>query len=128
MLGLTWKRVDLNAGTIKIAQRVWHQEISRPKSEDSRRLLGIGVLPERLFAKAAEGSPGPDDFVFQQRRAAGRPLWDSGVPMHSTRPQKRRAVISLVWDRIRSGAPRSHGCNKSAAARSNLSTAPHAVV
>jgi len=29
--GLKWKHVDLNAATIKIAQRVWHQDIGRPK-------------------------------------------------------------------------------------------------
>ncbi len=79
VLGLTWKYVDLNAGTIRIAQRVWHQEIGRPKSDDSRRLLGLGDLPERLFAKAAVGGSGPDEFVFQQKRAPGKPLWDSGV-------------------------------------------------
>src|ERR1039457_2331471 len=36
VLGLKWKHVDLNSGTIKIEQRVWHQDIDRPKSENSR--------------------------------------------------------------------------------------------
>jgi len=79
VLGLKWKHVDLDAGTIKIEQRVWHQDVGRPKSEDSKRILGIGDLVERFRAKAAEDTATPDAFVFQQKRAPGRPLWDSGV-------------------------------------------------
>ncbi len=78
VLGLQWKHVNLMAGTIKIEQRVWHQEISRPKSDSSRRILGIGNLVERF---AADEQPGVDaeQFVFQQKNAPERPLWDSGV-------------------------------------------------
>ena len=78
-LGLKWKHVDLAAATIKIEQRVWHQEVGRPKSEDSRRVLGIGELAERFRAKAAADGATAEAFVFQQKRAPGRPLWDSGV-------------------------------------------------
>ena len=74
-----WKNVNLDAGTIKIEQRLWHQEIGRPKSEDSKRILGIGDLVERLRAKGAEDGATPPAFVFQQKRALGKPLWDSGV-------------------------------------------------
>lgn len=79
VLGLQWRHVNLDAGTIKIEQRVWHQDIGRPKSEDSRRTLGIGDLVEPYREKAAEDSPTPEAFVFQQKRAPGKPLWDSGV-------------------------------------------------
>jgi integrase len=79
VLGLQWKHVDLDAGTIKIEQRVWHQDIDRPKSEDSRRTLGIGDLVPRFAAKAAQNGALPDAHIFQQKRAPGRPLWDSGV-------------------------------------------------
>jgi integrase len=79
VLGLQWKHVDLNAGTIKIEQRVWHQDLDRPKTENSRRVLGIGDLVERYRAKLAEDGAGFDTFVFQQKRAPGRPLWDSGI-------------------------------------------------
>jgi integrase len=64
---------------VKIEQRVWHQEIGRPKSEDSKRLLGIGDLVERYRARAVADSATADVFVFQQKRAPGKPLWDSGV-------------------------------------------------
>ena len=35
--------VNFDAGTVKIEQRVWHQEIGKPKSEGSRRTLGLGI-------------------------------------------------------------------------------------
>jgi integrase len=79
VLGLQWRYVNLDAGTIKIEQRVWHQDVGRPKSDGSRRVLGIGDLAGRFRAKAAEDKAMPNSFVFQQRRASGKPLWDSGV-------------------------------------------------
>jgi integrase len=79
VLGLTWKCVNIEAGAIQIEQRVWHQEVGRPKSDGSKRILGIGDLVERYGDKAAEEDATPDSFVFQQKRAPGKPLWDSGV-------------------------------------------------
>jgi integrase len=79
VLGLTWSCVNLDAGTIQIMQRVWHQEVGRPKSDGSKRVLGIGDLVARYGDKAAEDDATPDSFVFQQKRAPGKPLWDSGI-------------------------------------------------
>jgi integrase len=79
VLGLVWRNVNLEAATIKIEQRVWHQDVGRPKSEDSKRILGVGDLVDRLRAKATEDGATPEAFVFQQKRAPGKPLWDSGV-------------------------------------------------
>src|SRR5439155_13600086 len=39
----------------------------------------IADLDERYRAKAAEDGFDPVAFVFQQKRAPGKPLWDSGV-------------------------------------------------
>jgi integrase len=79
VLGLQWKHVNTVVGVIKIEQRVWHQELGRPKSEDSNRVLGVGDLVDRYRAKAADSGATSESFVFQQKRAPGRPLWDSGV-------------------------------------------------
>jgi integrase len=79
VLGLIWRNVNLEAGTIRIAQRVWHQEVGCPKSEDSKRILGIGDLVDRLRSKAKQDGAAPEAFVFQQKRAPGKPLWDSGI-------------------------------------------------
>lgn len=79
VLGLMWKHVNLDAATIKIEQRVWHQDVGRPKSEDSRRILGIGNLAARYQEKAAKDGAKPEAWVFHQKRAKEKPLWDSGV-------------------------------------------------
>lgn len=59
VLGLKWKHVDLEAGTIRVEQRVWHQDVGAPKSEGSRRVLSIGDLVGRFRAKAAEEDAQP---------------------------------------------------------------------
>ncbi len=79
VLGLMWKHVNLDAGTIKIEQRVWQCEVGQPKSEGSRRVLGIGDLVERFRAKAAAGTAKPGAWVFPQKRYPSLPMWDSGV-------------------------------------------------
>ena len=96
VLGLQWKHVNLDAGTIKIEQRVWHQEVSHPKSEGSKRLLGIADLQERYRAKIATDAGTPESFVFQQKRAPGRPLWDSGVrdAVHLAAQEAENCAIS----------------------------------
>jgi integrase len=79
VLGLRWKCVDLKAGTLRIEQRLWRGELDRTKTEGSRRVLGIGMLAGRFRAKAIAERPASEDFVFQQKRHPGRPLWDSGI-------------------------------------------------
>lgn len=51
VLGLKWRNVNLNAGTIN-TERVWHQDLDRANPENSRGVLGIGDLAERYRAKA----------------------------------------------------------------------------
>jgi integrase len=79
VLGLQWRHVNLDAATIRIEQRVWHQEIGRPKTEDSRRVLGIGDLAQELRARALKIGAKPDMWVFPQKCCAEKPMWDSTV-------------------------------------------------
>jgi integrase len=79
ILGLKWKHVNFDSATIKIEQRLWRQDLDRPKTEGSRRILGIGNLTPRYRHKARGEAEAPEDFVFQQKRTPGKPLWDSGV-------------------------------------------------
>jgi integrase len=79
VLGLKWKHINLEAATIQIEQRVWHQDVGRPKSEDSRRVLGIGDLVQRFREKATNDGAKPEAWVFCQKHARPKPLWDSGV-------------------------------------------------
>jgi len=78
-LGLQWKHVNLDAATIRIEQRVWHQEIGPPKTEASRRVVGLGDLATPLREEALRRGAKPDDWVFPQKHAAERPMWDSTV-------------------------------------------------
>ena len=96
VLGLTWKHVNLDVGTIKIAQRVWHQDIGRQKSECSKRVLGIGDLVDRYHRRRSKIVSPSDGFVFQQKRAPGKPLWDSGVRDALIKLRKQRAATSQV--------------------------------
>ena len=70
VLALQWKHLDLKAGTIKIEQRVWHQEISRPKSEGSRRTLGIGDLVARFQELGNDAAAKKEELIFQQKTRA----------------------------------------------------------
>jgi integrase len=79
VLGLQWRHVNLDAATIKIEQRVWHQEVGRPKTEESRRVLGIGDLAQPLRARALKIGAKPDMWVFPQKCCAEKPMWDSTV-------------------------------------------------
>ena len=76
VLGLKWRYVNVDAATIRIEQRVWHQDVGRPKSEDSRRVLGIGDLVARFREKAARDNAKTEAWVFQQKRSPEKPLWD----------------------------------------------------
>ena len=59
VLGLKWKHVNITAATIKIEQRVWHQQIGLPKSEDSRRRFDgrIGLVIVRLALSFRPATP-----------------------------------------------------------------------
>ncbi|MBI3682276.1 MAG: tyrosine-type recombinase/integrase [Acidobacteria bacterium] len=61
-LGLMWKHVDFEAGTIRIEQRVWRQELGRPKTESSRRTLGLGDLVAHYRERAAADGARPEEF------------------------------------------------------------------
>lgn len=79
VLGLEWQHVDLEAATIRIEQRMWHQNLSLPKSESSRRVLGLGDLVAEFTRKALLEKPAHDAFIFTQRRRPSKAMWDSSV-------------------------------------------------
>lgn len=79
ILGLTWQRVDLETGVLRIEQRYWRGDLSKPKSKQSRRLLTLGSLLERYQTRAKADNAKPTDWVFARTDGSGLPLWDSGV-------------------------------------------------
>jgi integrase len=124
VLGLVWKNVNVDAGTIRIEQRVWHQDVGRPKSEGSNRTLGIGDLAERLRVKAKEDASTPEAFVFQQKRAPGKPSGTQVCGTRSIRRPRQRDATSQGWGRTHSGVPTSPGGNRLVAVQSKHRRSP----
>ena len=75
VLALKWTHIDFESSSIYIEQRLWHQELDRTKTEGSRRTR----RPPRYREKAVSDGATPESFIFQQKRARGKPLWDSGI-------------------------------------------------
>jgi integrase len=80
VLGLQLRHVDTDRGILSVEQRNWHQDIDKPKTEKSKRLLAIAGLTPRFrewVAKLAEREP--TSWLFPQARDPSKPMWDSGV-------------------------------------------------
>ena len=76
--GLMIKHVDLEKGTLKIAQRNWHGDIDVPKTEKSKRMLALGGLASRYrdwIAKLKHQRPGR-----LRVSPGGRPRQPCGTP------------------------------------------------
>jgi integrase len=78
--GLMIKHFDPAARTIRIEQRNYHNNIDTPKTKDSRRILAVGDLSDRVLDWIAKlDRRGPEDWLFPQSSDPSKPLWDSGV-------------------------------------------------
>jgi integrase len=98
--GLQVKHVDLEKGTIRIAQRNWQGDIDVPKTDKSKRILTLGALTARYKAWIERlERKGPDAWVFPQAEIPAQPRWDSGV-----RQALKRAARSLKPE----GAEKDH--------------------
>jgi len=89
------KHVDLENGTISIAQRNWRGDIDVPKTPKTMRVLALGALTPRYKAWI-EKSPrdGPNAWVFPNEEDLFKPRWDSGVRQvlkRATRARKENA-------------------------------------
>jgi integrase len=63
VLGLRWKDIDLDAGTLTVNQRWYRGDLDEPKTENSRRTRQMGPLASEFRSKY----PGPhklEAFVF----------------------------------------------------------------
>ena len=127
VLGLKWKHIDFNSGTIKIEQRNWHQDIDRPKSEDSRRTLGIGDLVPRFEMKAGEDGAVPEAYISNKNVHAESRFGILASAMPFTKRPKLRAAIFRASGHTPSEEQISPGGKRLAAApsrrRKSLATA-----
>jgi len=92
--GLKIKYVDLETGTIQIAERNWRGDIDVPKTDKSKRVLALGDLAPRYKVWIDQlKHKGPDAWVFPQDDNPTQPRWDSGV-----RQTLKRAAAALGLD------------------------------
>jgi integrase len=78
--GLMIKHVDLEKGTILIAQRNWRGDIDDPKTKKGRRLLALCALTPRYKTWIEKLKiKGSNAWVFPQEDDPTQPRWDSGV-------------------------------------------------
>jgi integrase len=92
--GLKIKYVDLEKGTIQIAERNWRGDIDVPKTDKSKRILALGGLTPRYRTWIENlDCRDPDAWVFPQENDQNQPRWDSGV-----RQTLKRAAAALNLD------------------------------
>jgi len=63
VLGLRWRNIDLEAGTLTVEQRWYRGDLDEPKTENSRRTRQIGPLAAE-FARRCPGPKARDSFVL----------------------------------------------------------------
>jgi integrase len=91
--GLMIKHVDLEKGTLQIAQRNWRGDIDVPKTDKSKRMLALGGLAGRYRDWIAKlQHKGPDAFVFPHEGDPKQPRWDSGVRQALKRAAKAEGL------------------------------------
>jgi len=80
VLGLQIRHLDLTKGTLLVEQPNWHQDIDKPKTEKSKRVLAIAGLDARYrewLGKLPRQTP--DAWLFPQADDTSKPMWDSAV-------------------------------------------------
>jgi integrase len=73
-LGLTWRRVDFDAGTATVTHQLDRSgSLAEPKTERSKRIVELPapVLSGLRALRLASPSSGPADLVFQSERGEG---------------------------------------------------------
>jgi integrase len=79
-VGLQLKHLDLEAGTIRIAQRHCRGDVAEPKTKNSKRVLALSEIAERYTDWIAKKEiKDPDAWIFAQDDNPSKPRWDSGV-------------------------------------------------
>jgi integrase len=101
LLGLQWGDVDLEASVLTVSRRVWRGRINEPKTEATKRRIGMSrQLTERLREHwAASKWPRADDFIFAQED--GRPMDPDHLRRQVLYPALEAAGIARL--------PRTHG-------------------
>jgi integrase len=102
LLGLRWRSLDLEVGTLAVRESVYEGKLQRPKTQKSRRTIPLG--PHAIASLSAHRDrstrKGRDELVFPNK--SGEPLRESRLLERVLQPAARRAGLGRVtWHQFR---------------------------
>jgi integrase len=96
VLGLRWRNIDLDAGTLKVEQRWYRGDLDDPKTEGSVRTRQLGPLTDE-FRRAYQGPQARDKFVFVGDDGVAPPD-ERDLLRYGLRPAAAaRLILSRFW-------------------------------
>ena len=102
LLALRWKRVDLNARTLRIAETVYDGHFDTPKTQRSARVIPLGSETCNVLVtlRQAQSHPDPDELVFHT--ATGEPLNRHNLLRRHLRPACQKLGLNGIgWHSLR---------------------------
>jgi integrase len=95
LIGLQWKDVDLDGGTLRVNRSVYERVVSSPKTNAGRRTIRLSKLAESALKQhrvdAATRSERLSEWVFPN--ANGTPIGHQNLHNRSWKPLLRRAGL-----------------------------------
>src|SRR5260221_10774920 len=102
LLGLRWRALDLEVGTLNVRESVYEGKAQQPKTQKARRTIPLGPHAIALLKEHRDRSTrkGADDLVFPNK--AGEPLRESKLLERVLQPAAERAGLGRVtWHQFR---------------------------
>jgi integrase len=102
LLGLRWRTLDLDVGTLAVRESVYDGKLQRPKTQKSRRTIPLGphAVASLKAHRDRSAREGDDELVFPNK--SGEPLRDSKLLDHVLRPAAKPAGLGRVtWHQFR---------------------------
>jgi integrase len=100
LFALRWKRVDLTARTIQIAETVYDGHFDTPKTSRSARVIPIGDQASVLLTMLRKSAANPESLVFAT--STGRPLNRHDLLRRHFRPAcKKLGLSGITWHSLR---------------------------
>ena len=102
LLAVRWKAIDLQVGTLRVAESVFEGEFQQPKTKRAERTIPLGPHTVHLLTdhQARTTRTSPPDLVFANQN--GGPLRESKLLERVLRPAAERAGLGRVtWHQFR---------------------------
>jgi integrase len=102
LLGLRWRALDLEVGTLNVRESVYEGKTQQPKTQKARRTIPLGPHAIALLKDHRDRSTrkSADDLVFPNK--SGEPLRESKLLERVLQPAAERAGLGRVtWHQFR---------------------------